>query len=149
MMAVMMMLYHVKPGWNLLLLPVWLGFIVLLALGIALFTSAWSITYRDVGYIVPIFVQFWMYASPVAYAVSAVPGKLSAFYFLNPLSGFLEMFRLSLLNRGHIGWGFVLYSVVFTLTVFYLGAFTFRRAERPFAFYHLNRLPRSWKAIIV
>ena len=133
MLAVFMGVYHVIPGAGLLLLPVWLTLILMLSLGIGLFAASLMVSYRDIQYILPVATQFLMYASPVAYAVTAVPAKLQLFYFINPLSGLLEAFRWSLLNRGGIHAGALIYSIVFSVALFVLGAFSFRRMERKFA----------------
>jgi lipopolysaccharide transport system permease protein len=133
MLAVLMAIYHVAPSSSLLLLPVWLTLLLMLGLGAGLLTSAMGVTYRDIGYIVPVLTQFLLYASPVAYATSAVPPRLRVYYFLNPLSGLLDAFRWSLLGRGEIQWGCVAYSMVFCVALFALGALMFKRMERKFA----------------
>lgn len=133
MMAVMLVLFHITPGVGLLLLPVWLVLILLLAVGVGLFTSALAVSYRDVNYVMPVLLQFLMYACPVAYAVSAVPAHLRLFYYLNPLSGLLEAFRWSLLNHGTPPWGLLGYSAVVSIVVFFGGALAFKRMERKFA----------------
>jgi lipopolysaccharide transport system permease protein len=74
-----------------------------------------------------------MYASPVAYAVSAVPEHLRTFYFLNPLSGLMEAFRWSLLGRGNAPWDYMAYSIIMTIVIFVSGAFYFKKMERRFA----------------
>src|SRR6185436_5205621 len=102
MMGVLMACYHTAPTIRIVLVPVWLLLTLLLALGFGLFASALTVTYRDVQYVLPVLVQFLMYASPVAYSVSAVPAKLHLFYTLNPLSGIMEGFRWSLLGKGHL-----------------------------------------------
>ena len=43
------------------------------ALAVGLLLSPLHVKYRDVGYVVPFLVQFWMYASPVIYPVSLIP----------------------------------------------------------------------------
>ena len=73
MMAFLMILYGVAPRWGLLLLPFWMMMLALLALGLGLCSAALAVSYRDVQYIVPVFMQILLYASPIAYAVSAVP----------------------------------------------------------------------------
>ncbi len=133
LMAVLMALYHIVPGVGLLLLPVWLALILMLAVGAGLYTSALTVTYRDVQYVLPVLVQFLLYASPIAYAVSAVPSHLRMVYFLNPLSGLFEAFRWSLLGTGHLAPGEVAYSAIVTVLVFLGGAFSFKKMERKFA----------------
>lgn len=132
MMAVLLVIYRVYPGWGLLLLPVWVLLLILLSMGIGLFSAALTVTYRDIGYILPVATQLLMYGSPVAYSVSAVPSHLRAVYFLNPLSGLLEACRWSLLGRGDVSWGYVAYSAASALIAFFVGAVLFKRMERNF-----------------
>ncbi len=54
------------------------------ALGFGLWLSALNAVYRDVRYVVPFLVQFWMFASPVAYSSSLVPQRWRWIYGLNP-----------------------------------------------------------------
>jgi len=65
----------IRPGLH----AIWLPFLLLLALatalGIGLWLSALNALYRDVGYVTPFLVQFWMLASPVAYPSTLVPEK--------------------------------------------------------------------------
>jgi lipopolysaccharide transport system permease protein len=141
MMAVLMVAYRVAPTPALLLLPVWMAVLILLALGIGLCSAALSVSYRDVSYILPVFLQILLYASPIAYALSAVPARLQTVYLLNPLSGPLEAFRWSLLAGGRPpGHGApvpplasVAYAAVVAVVVFLLGAYSFKRMERKFA----------------
>ena len=133
LMVVLMIIYHVVPTAALLLLPVWLALIVLLAVGVGLYAAALTVSYRDVSFILPVLTQFLLYASPVAYAVSAVPAHLRLVYFINPLSGLLEAFRWSLLGTGQLDGRIVSYSVVVTVLVFLGGALSFKKMERKFA----------------
>lgn len=133
MMVALMCYYHVTPHAGILLLPVWLILILALATGFGLIAGALAVPYRDVQYVLPVLTQFIMYASPVAYAVSAVPQHLRMFYFLNPLSGLLEGMRWSLLGRGHVTWQSTVYASVFAIVLFVAGVFTFRRMERRLA----------------
>ena len=132
-LTVLLIVNGLGPGAGLLLLPVWLSLLILLAIGIGMIASALMVIYRDVQYVVPVLIQLWLYASPVAYAVSVVPARFRPLYFLNPLTGLLEAFRWSLLGRGALRWEYVLYSAFFTFIVFLGGAFIFKRMERRFA----------------
>ena len=132
-MAILMAVNHVPLHLGILLLPVWLLLIVLLSLGVGLYASALMVSYRDIQYVLPVVTQFLLYASPIAYAVSAVPPHLRFVYFLNPLSGLLEAFRWSLLGTGHLDLAQVGYSAGVTVLVFLGGAFSFKKMERKFA----------------
>jgi len=133
MLAVMMLVMGLHPGIGVLLLPVWLAQILLLSVGLGLFASALTVTYRDVQYVLPVLTQFLMYASPVAYALSAVPMHLRWLYHLNPLSTLLEGFRWSLLGVGHLETGAITYSALVSVGIFIWGAFAFKKMERKFA----------------
>jgi lipopolysaccharide transport system permease protein len=133
MLAVLMAVYHIMPGPGLLLLPVWLAGVLFLGVGIGLAAAALTVSYRDIQYVLPVVTQFLMYASPVAYSASAVPSSLRFIYFLNPLSGLLEGFRASLLNRGMIPWPYLLYSLGFSIAALLCGVYAFKRMEKKFA----------------
>jgi lipopolysaccharide transport system permease protein len=102
-------------------------------MGIGLITSALTVSYRDVGYILPVFMQMLMYASPVAYGVSNVPAAIKPYYDANPLSPVLEGFRWSLLNTSQPRWPYVGYSAGVAVVLLVAGAFSFKRMERKFA----------------
>ena len=96
MFIAMMAYYRIRPTAAILWLPVFLLLAILTALGVGLWLSALNAIYRDVRYVVPFLVQFWMFASPVAYPSSLVPEKWRWLYGLNPMAGVIEGFRWSL-----------------------------------------------------
>jgi len=132
-MVVLMIVNHVVPHLGILLLPLWLLLIILLSVGLGLYASALMVSYRDIQYVLPVVTQFLLYASPVAYAYSAVPARWQPVFALNPLTGLLEAFRWSLLGVGTLPWGLVGYSSAVTVVVFLLGALAFKTMERKFA----------------
>jgi lipopolysaccharide transport system permease protein len=125
------------PGVNILLMPLCVLIMVLLSLGIGLWATALSVAYRDVQYLVPVVTQLLFYLSPAAYPAAKVSETVSAghrgLYFLNPLAGVLEAFRWSVLSVGEVRWGYLAYSLVVSLVVLAIGAYTFSRMERRFA----------------
>jgi lipopolysaccharide transport system permease protein len=133
MMVVLMAIYRVPPTLAILALPLWMGVLILLSLGIGLCTSALSVSYRDVQYILPVFLQILLYASPIAYALSAVPSNLRIFFLINPLSGPLEAFRWSLLHTAEPPLASLFYAIVASVVIFFVGAYSFKRMERKFA----------------
>jgi lipopolysaccharide transport system permease protein len=100
MFLAMMVYYGIRPGAAVLWLPAFLLLAILTALGVGLWLSALNAIYRDVRYVLPFLVQFWMFASPVVYASSLVPVKWRWLYGLNPMAGVIEGFRWSLTGRG-------------------------------------------------
>src|SRR6059058_3387935 len=97
---VLLVVFGVGFGWHLLVLPVLVALIVLTALGVSVWLSALDVQYRDVRYAVPFFMQVWLFASPVIYAVSDVPERWRPLLSANPMSGVIEAFRWALLGIG-------------------------------------------------
>jgi lipopolysaccharide transport system permease protein len=136
MFIAIMFYYHIRPGWPLLMLPVFLLLAVLTALGVGLWLSALNAIYRDVRYVVPFLVQFWMFASPVVYPSSLVSAKWPKWawlYGLNPMVGVIEGFRWSLTGTGHPPGRMVLASAVAVVLVLVCGLMYFQKMETTIA----------------
>src|SRR5687768_5953464 len=58
-----------------------------LAATVSLALAALNVRYRDVSVAMPLLLQFWMFASPVIYPLSAVPERWRTLYVLNPMAG--------------------------------------------------------------
>ena len=128
-------IYGIAPGWQILLLPLWVVLILCLALGAGFIAAALTVKYRDIQHILPILIPFMLYASPVAYDVSQIPdGYQRVFYLINPLAGPIVAFRASLVPGAampplpYLAWSFGL-----AVGLFILGAAVFKRTERKFA----------------
>jgi lipopolysaccharide transport system permease protein len=96
----LMAFYRTVPTGAVIWLPFFTLLAVMTALGVGLWLSALNAMYRDVRYVVPFLVQFWMFASPVAYPSSLVPEKWRWLYGLNPMAGVIEGFRWALTGHG-------------------------------------------------
>jgi lipopolysaccharide transport system permease protein len=113
---VMMAYYRIVPTAAVIWLPAFLLLAVLTALGVGLWLSALNALYRDIRYVVPFLVQFWMFASPVAYPSSLVPAKWHWLYGLNPMAGVIEGFRWALTGHGQPPG--ILFTASFAVTLF-------------------------------
>lgn len=133
LLGVVMTIYGVVPGAAIVLLPVWILLCTLLSLGIGMGAGALMVRYRDIQYILPIGVQFLLYASPVAYELSAVPASAQAIFKLNPLTGILEAMRWSILDVTRPSTGLIAYSTVVSLLLCVAGLALFTHMERQFA----------------
>lgn len=128
----LMAYYRVGLTWALLLLPLLVALTMLLALGVGMVTSAINVKYRDVGVLVPVLLQLWMYASPVVYPASLVPARWQRVYELNPLVGLIGNFRAAALG-GPIDWTALAWSVGTIVGLLVYASFLFRRMETHFA----------------
>ena len=98
-MLIVVFSYGIRPGLNIVWLPAFLFLALLTALGVGLWTAALNALYRDVRYVVPFLMQFWMFASPVVYPSSLIPHRFRWLYGLNPMTGVIDGFRWAL--TGH------------------------------------------------
>jgi lipopolysaccharide transport system permease protein len=135
-LTLLMIWYQVPVGLNLLLLPVLVMLTAALALGVGLWLAAWQVKYRDVRYLIPFLIQFWMFATPIIYPASMVPEQYRLLFALNPLTGIIEGYRVALLgelNGARFDWTALGISALITLAVLVYAAYDFRRLESHFA----------------
>jgi len=125
--AFLMAYYRMWPTAAVVWLPAFTLLAVLTALGVGLWLSALNALYRDVRYVLPFLVQFWMFASPVAYPSSLVPGKWRWLYGLNPMAGVIEGFRWALTGHGQPP-GALLAASVAGVALFVLGGLIYYHA---------------------
>jgi lipopolysaccharide transport system permease protein len=129
MFMVLVIYYRIPPTPAIFLVPFFLLLAVLTALGVGLWLSALNAIYRDVRYVVPFLVQFWMFASPVAYPSSLVPAKWRWLYGLNPMAGVIEGFRWSLTGHGTPPGRIMIVSCTMVLVLLFSGAAYFQKME--------------------
>jgi lipopolysaccharide transport system permease protein len=128
-LGVVLVVYGIRPRLDALWLPVLLLLAVLTALGVGLWMSALNALYRDVKYVVPFLIQFWMFASPVAYPTSLVPPRWRWLYGLNPMAGVIDGFRWALTGHGQAPGVLLLASTAGVAIVLVGGLLFFQRME--------------------
>lgn len=130
----MMALYTTAPDWTALLwLPGLSLLTVALALAVGIWFSALMVMYRDVRSLVPVLLQIWLFATPIAYPSSLVPDDWQLVYGLNPMAGVVEGFRAVLLGTDAPETTIVAASVGVTVALLIGGLTYFRRVDRVFA----------------
>jgi lipopolysaccharide transport system permease protein len=106
---------------------------MLLTLGMTSLTSAAHVNYRDIGHALPLFVQLWMFATPVAYPVRVIPEWLRPLYMLNPMAPIIDGYRRAFLLGQAPDLSALASSAVITVALTALALVVFKRAERTFA----------------
>jgi lipopolysaccharide transport system permease protein len=122
-----------RPGTHLLWIPMFGLLAFFIALGVGLWLSALNVRYRDVQHAVPFLVQIWLFATPVAYPSSLLPGAWHTVYALNPMVSIVDGFRWAMLGTQPPAPASIVVSTLVTLLIVVAGAFFFRRVERTFA----------------
>jgi lipopolysaccharide transport system permease protein len=129
----MMLYYGIFPGWAIVTLPGFILLAVLTALAVGLWLSALNVQYRDVRYTINFLIQFWLFATPVAYPSSLVPERWRPLYGLNPMAGVVEGFRWALLGKPEAPGALLAVSIVVVVLLLIGGLYYFRRMEQQFA----------------
>jgi lipopolysaccharide transport system permease protein len=91
-----------------------------------------NVRYRDINHVITLFVQLWLFVTPVAYPSALVPAAWRGVYFLNPMAGMVEGFRWALVGGPWPG-RVVYISLSTTVALLLAGLLFFARAERRFA----------------
>lgn len=133
MLAFLMVWYRVAPGWGLLLVPVFLLQCAVAALSVGLWLTALNVKYRDIGHVVPFFIQAWMWITPIVYSSSMVPPQWRTIYGLNPMVGVIEGFRWTVTGKSPPDWSMMAVSSAVVCVLFVTGLYYFRRLETTFA----------------
>ncbi|MBM5816110.1 MAG: ABC transporter permease [Cyanobacteria bacterium K_Offshore_surface_m2_239] len=132
-LAILMLWYRYWPTWRLLTLPFWLLVVFCFSMGLGLLMATLMIRYRDLGFVVPFFIQIGQYISPVAYSTSIVPAKWQFVYGLNPMVGVIEGFRWAILGKSATvnSWSISL-SLLMVVVLIVAGVLRFRAVEKTF-----------------
>ena len=116
------------------------------AVGLSMIFSIINVYFRDLSYLLTIVLQFWFYLTPVLYPVELVatqsdtlggllgtPITLLDIYSLNPVEGFVEIFRNLLYDNRVPDLGTVLVALAWTVSAFGVGAWMYSRKEKMLA----------------
>lgn len=125
-------------SWVVLIVPVYLFLLFIFSLGLGMAVSVVNARYRDVAYLVTVFLQLMFYAIPVIYPLALVQ-KLYKFhpwlrvYEWNPLVQFIQAFRDSLYLLKTPDWNWFAYLAAVSFGMLALGWWIFERGAREVA----------------
>jgi lipopolysaccharide transport system permease protein len=117
---------------HLIWVPILLVLLVVFSMGVGMIVSAASLFFRDVKYLVDVFVTFAIFFTPVFYEAEMF-GKWASVLLLNPVAPILEGLNDAVVyhRMPQIGW--VVYSAVASAVTLTLGSSLFRKLEPAFA----------------
>jgi lipopolysaccharide transport system permease protein len=122
--------YDISPTRDaFLLVPAFAGLMVF-ALGFAALLAALNARWRDVTHAVPFLLQIGLFVTPVIYPASLIPERWRWVAALNPLTGWIALFRAATVGSPLPDSSTLLVSVTFSVALAALGLWYFTRAER-------------------
>ncbi len=116
-------------SWQILLAPLMIGIAACFALGCGLIISVLTAKYRDLDNIMLFMLRLFMFAAPVVYPASLIPQKYKFFFWLNPLTPVIEIFRTSFFKPQALPLSYLFLSVMSTLIVLITGIILFNKRE--------------------
>ncbi|WP_394906949.1 ABC transporter permease [uncultured Mesonia sp.] len=125
----------IAPNIYLLLFPVYVMMMALMGLGLGMTISAFTTKYRDLTVLVGFATSLLMYVSAVPFPLAKAKEKLpelSWAFEYNPITQIIEGFRFISLDFGEFSWGGLLYALVFSVLIFFIGLIIFNRTEKNF-----------------
>ncbi|TAE11516.1 MAG: ABC transporter permease [Bacteroidetes bacterium] len=125
--------YEPKTNAAILLLPVFVVLMALLGLGMGIIVSSLTTKYRDFTHLIGFGVQLLMYLTPVAYPLSFVQNKSYGHLLAyNPIAPIVEGFRYAVTGAGSFTPGMLVYSIVSTVVILFVGIVLFNKVEKSF-----------------
>ena len=120
-------------GWKVVTAPLFMLLAVVTVLGIGLLLSAVNVRYRDVRYMIPVFLQVLPLLSGVMFAVDQIPEKWQWILSFNPMTSVIAGWRWAMLDASAPDPGQVAVGVSVALALFVVGLAVFRSSEPRFA----------------
>jgi lipopolysaccharide transport system permease protein len=133
-LLVLMAMYGTWPqGIQLLAAPAFLFLALVTALGGGFLLASVNVRYRDVPYIIPVFLQVLPLVSGVMYAVDQLPNKWQWVLSLNPITTVIAGWRWAVLGAPAPNWLHAAVGVGVSIAIFLIGLTVFRTSEPRFA----------------
>jgi len=129
---IVLLITRLGASWQLLWVPLLLVITVTLATGWALVISAACLFFRDVKYLVEVFITFAIFVTPVFYDVEMF-SRQANFLLLNPLAPLIDGLEKCIVLGVSPQVPWVAYSGVFALVSLAGGFWLFKRWEPAFA----------------
>jgi homopolymeric O-antigen transport system permease protein len=132
-LAGMMFWYSTFPGGTVVFAPLFILLAFVTALGIGLALSALHSRYRDVPYVLPVFMQVLPFLSAVPFALDGVPLRWQWVLSLNPMTSVIGGWRWTVLGGPQPVGGQLAVGVGVAMILFVVGLAFFKRSEPRFA----------------
>jgi len=118
--------------WQIVFLPLVILQVAVLSLGVGLWMSALTVTYRDFSHLSAFLMQLWMYSTPVIYPFAQIPVRWRWVSLLNPMTMPVESVKYVFLGIGVVEARYIALSAGIALAIFVSGLMVFQHVERTF-----------------
>ncbi len=105
---------------------------IIFGTSIGILVSSLSVKFRDLSKGIHILMQLFMYASPIIYSTAQVPDLIRPFFYINPITGYVECFRYAFTGAGNMKIGSFLYSFAVTAIMAVIAVVVYERVSKDF-----------------
>ena len=116
-----------------ILLPIIALIEYIFVLGLTLGLSAINIYIKDTEYIVQFFINMLFYGTPILYSATLFPEKIRWILYLNPMAQIIDAYRNIFLYHHLPSISGMIYVIIITMLIFFIGLGIFRKLEKGFA----------------
>jgi len=118
---------------SILLVPIAIMPLIFIILGVSFFLASLGTYLRDISQVVVLITTMMMFLSPIFYPVSSLPTDYQLIMKVNPLTFIVEQVRGLMISGVGINWTEWSGWLIFSLFLFYLGYFWFKKTRDGFA----------------
>lgn len=122
----------IHPNIWILITPILILLMASFALGMGMVFSSLTTKYKDMIFLLTFGIQLFMYATPVVYPSSAIPGQYKWLLQINPLTGIFECFRYAYLGTGSFRPMDLVISGIEILVILIIGVLVYNKVEKSF-----------------
>lgn len=116
-----------------LLLPIYMFFVGLLAVGVGWIAASLHVYLRDTGQVLLVLMTFWFWITPIMITEQQIPERFHFLVAWNPMSWVVRAYRDRLLTSTWPHWHDLAVLAAYSAAVFIAGGLFFRHLKRGFA----------------
>jgi ABC-type polysaccharide/polyol phosphate export permease len=131
MIASVIVLKSISP--MVLLLPLYMLFIGLFAVGVGWFVSSLQVYLRDTAQVLAVVMTLWFWFTPIMISEAQIPARFQPLLRLNPMSWVVRAYRDRLLSTQWPSWQEFAVLAAYSCLTFIAGGLFFRHLKRGFA----------------
>ncbi len=132
-LGLLVIVYGIPFSWMWFAVPAIVVIQLMFTVGLVLMGSALYVLKRDVGSLLPLVLQIWMFLSPVFYPVTLIPEQYRSLYMLNPMAMILEAYRSAILLGTFPEPTLIVPALIIASTTLAIGYTYFKAVELRFA----------------
>ena len=101
-------------------LPIVVVYISILSSSLGLIVACLSSKFRDLRFVTQYGIQIVFYGTPIIYSINSVPVDYKFLFYFNPLTFFVDYFRVAFFSTNPIEFNYLYSSVIIFIIIFFI-----------------------------